>query len=216
MIRVIVCDDQDVVCQGLSTILNNDPEIQVIAVAHDGQALLDLLPENQPDLILLDLKMPGMNGVQAARQIRQSFPSIHIIILTTYDDDEWLFDALHSGVQGYLLKDTSSKRIIDAIKGTMKGETFLDPAIAGKVLSSVSYQNLSVKSKNAIQLSERENEILGLMARGLTNADIARELFLSEGTVRNYASNLFSKLGVSDRTQAVVAGLRQGLVDIDK
>jgi len=216
MIRVIVCDDQDVVCQGLSTILNNDPEIEVIAVAHDGQALLDLLPENQPDLILLDLKMPGMNGVQAARQIRQSFPSIHIIILTTYDDDEWLFDALHSGVQGYLLKDTSSKRIIDAIKGTMKGETFLDPAIAGKVLSSVSYQNLSVKSKNAIQLSERENEILGLMARGLTNADIARELFLSEGTVRNYASNLFSKLGVSDRTQAVVAGLRQGLVDIDK
>ena len=216
MIRVIVCDDQDVVCQGLSTILNNDPEIQVIAVAHDGQALLDLLPENQPDLILLDLKMPGMNGVQAARQIRQSFPSIHIIILTTYDDDEWLFDALHSGVQGYLLKDTSSKRIIDAIKGTMKGETFLDPAIAGKVLSSVSYQNLSVKSKNAIQLSERENEILGLMARGLTNADIARELFLSEGTVRNYASNLFSKLSVSDRTQAVVAGLRQGLVDIDK
>ena len=216
MIRVIVCDDQDVVCQGLSTILNNDPEIQVIAVAHDGQALLDLLPENQPDLILLDLKMPGMNGVQAARQIRQSFPGIHIIILTTYDDDEWLFDALHSGVQGYLLKDTSSKRIIDAIKGTMKGETFLDPAIAGKVLSSVSYQNLSVKSKNAIHLSERENEILGLMARGLTNADIARELFLSEGTVRNYASNLFSKLGVSDRTQAVVAGLRQGLVDIDK
>ena len=216
MIRVIVCDDQDVVCQGLSTILNNDPEIEVIAVAHDGQALLDLLPENQPDLILLDLKMPGMNGVQAARQIRQSFPSIHIIILTTYDDDEWLFDALHSGVQGYLLKDTSSKRIIDAIKGTMKGETFLDPAIAGKVLSSVSYQNLSVKSKNAIQLSERENEILGLMARGLTNADIARELFLSEGTVRNYASNLFSKLGVSDRTQAVIAGLRLGLVDIDK
>ncbi len=160
--------------------------------------------------------MPGMNGVQAARKIRQSFPSIHIVILTTYDDDEWLFDALHSGVQGYLLKDTSSKRIIDSIKGTMKGETFLDPAIAGKVLSSVSYQTLSVKSRNTIQLSERETEILGLMARGLTNADIARELFLSEGTVRNYASNLFSKLGVSDRTQAVIAGLRQGLVDIDK
>jgi DNA-binding NarL/FixJ family response regulator len=216
MIRVIVCDDQDVVCQGLSTILNNDPEIEVIAVAHDGQTLLDLIPENKPDLVLLDLKMPGMNGVQAARKIRQSFPSIHIVILTTYDDDEWLFDALHSGVQGYLLKDTSSKRIIDSIKGTMKGETFLDPAIAGKVLSSVSYQTLSVKSRNTIQLSERETEILGLMARGLTNADIARELFLSEGTVRNYASNLFSKLGVSDRTQAVIAGLRQGLVDIDK
>lgn len=216
MIRVIVCDDQDVVCQGLSTILNNDPEIEVIAVAQDGQTLLDLIPENQPDLVLLDLKMPGMNGVQAARKIRQSFPSIHIIILTTYDDDEWLFDALYSGVQGYLLKDTSSKRIIDAIKGTMKGETFLDPAIAGKVLSSISYQTLSVKSKNTIQLSERETEILGLMARGLTNPDIARELFLSEGTVRNYATNLFSKLGVSDRTQAVIAGLRQGLVDIDK
>ena len=215
MIRVIVCDDQDIVYQGLSTILNNDPEIEVIAVAHDGQALLDLIPEKKPDLVLLDLKMPVMNGVQAAQQIKQTFPSIDIIILTTYDDDEWLFDALHSGVQGYLLKDTPSKRIIEAIKGTMKGETFLDPAIAGKVLSSVSYQTLSVKSKNAIQLSERETEILNLMARGLTNADIARELFLSEGIVRNYASNLFSKLGVSDRTQAVIAGLRHGLIDID-
>lgn len=215
MIRVIVCDDQDIVCQGLSTILNNDPEIEVVAVAHDGQALLDILPEHKPDLVLLDLKMPGMNGVRAAQQMKQTFPSIQIIILTTYDDDEWLFDALHSGVQGYLLKDTPSKRIIEAIKGTMKGETFLDPGIAGKVLSSVSYQELSVKSKNAVQLSDRETEVLHLMARGLTNADIARELFLSEGTVRNYASALFAKLKVSDRTQAVIAGLRQGLIDID-
>jgi len=215
MIRVIVCDDQEIVTQGLSTILNNDPEIEVVGAAYDGLELLRLLPEKSPDLVLLDLKMPVMNGIQAAQRIQQTFPKVRVIILTTYDDDEWLFDALQSGVQGYLLKDTPSQQIVEAIKGAMKGETYLDPSIAGKVVSSIAYQTPSGKSRNAIQLSERETEVLHLMARGLTNADIARELFLSEGTVRNYASALFNRLGVNDRTQAVIAGLRHGLIDID-
>lgn len=215
MIRVIVCDDQEIVCQGLSMIVNNDPEIEVVAVAHDGRELLDLLPVEKPDLVLLDLKMPVMNGIQAARKIQQTFPKVKIIILTTYDDDEWLFDALQSGVQGYLLKDTPSQRLIEAIKGTMQGETFLDPAVAGRVVSSIAYQEPAAKFRHSVQLTEREKEILHLIARGLTNADIARELYLSEGTVRNYASALFGKLGVNDRTQAVIAGLRYGLVDMD-
>jgi len=215
MIRVIVCDDQEIVTQGLSTILNNDPEIEVVGAAYDGLELLRLLPEKSPDLVLLDLKMPVMNGIQAAQRIQQTFPKVRVIILTTYDDDEWLFDALQSGVQGYLLKDTPSQQIVEAIKGAMKGEPYLDPSIAGKVVSSIAYQTPSGKSRNAIQLSERETEVLHLMARGLTNADIARELFLSEGTVRNYASALFNRLGVNDRTQAVIAGLRHGLIDID-
>lgn len=215
MIRVIVCDDQEIVTQGLSTILNNDPEIEVVGAAYDGLELLGLLPEKNPDLVLLDLKMPVMNGIQAAQRIQQSFPKVRVIILTTYDDDEWLFDALQSGVQGYLLKDTPSQQIVEAIKGAMKGETYLDPSIAGKVVSSIAYQTPSDKSRSAILLSERETDVLHLMARGLTNADIARELFLSEGTVRNYASALFNKLGVNDRTQAVIAGLRNGLIDID-
>lgn len=215
MIRVIVCDDQEIVCQGLSTILNNDPQIEVVATAHDGQELLPLVEELQPDLVLMDLKMPVMNGVQATQQIQQRFPQVRVLILTTYDDDEWLFDAIRSGAAGYLLKDTPSHRLIDAIKGTVAGNTFLDPAVAGKLLSSFSHPRNVAPSRSTIQLSDREREILQLMARGLANADIARELYLSEGTVRNYTSALFSKLGVSDRTQAVIAGLRHGLVDLD-
>ena len=215
MIQVIVCDDQEIVCQGLSTILNNDPEIEVIAIAHDGLELLEILSDKQPDLILLDLKMPLMNGVQAARKTLQSFPKIRILILTTYDDDEWLFDALQVGVQGYLLKDSPSEKIIEAIRGTMRGESFLDPAIAGKVISSVSHQGLPMRKDHSIKLTPREQEILQLMSQGLTNSDIARELFLSEGTVRNYASALFTKLGVNDRTQAVIAGIKNRLVNLD-
>ena len=215
MIRVIVCDDQEIVCQGLSTILNNDPEIEVVATAHDGFELLEAVAQHNPDLVLMDLKMPGMNGVQATQRIQQTFPKVRVLILTTYDDDEWLFDAIRSGAAGYLLKDAPSRDLIAAIKGTMAGNTFVDPSVAGKLLTSISVQKTTPSPKSSIQLTDREHEILQLMARGLANADIARELYLSEGTVRNYTSALFSKLGVNDRTQAVIAGLRHGLVDLD-
>lgn len=214
MIHVIVCDDQEIVCQGLTTILNNDPSIRVIATANDGMEALARIEEVQPDLVLMDLKMPGMNGIQATQQIHQRFPQVKVLVLTTYDDDEWLFDAIRSGASGYLLKDTPSVDLIKAIKGTVKGNTFVDPAVAGKILNNVS----TVKQQNKhsqIQLSEREAEILQLLARGLANADIARELFLSEGTVRNYTSSIFSKLGVNDRTQAVITALKFGLVDLE-
>jgi DNA-binding NarL/FixJ family response regulator len=134
--------------------------------------------------------------------------------LTTYDDDEWLFDALRAGAAGYLLKDTPSSALLQAIKGTVEGETYLDPNVAGKIINKVSSSQQPPPQTTNIQLSERETDVLQLMARGLTNADIARELYLSEGTVRNYTSALFTKLGVNDRTQAVLAALRYGLVDI--
>jgi len=215
MIKVIVCDDQEIVCQGLRTILNNDPEIEVIATAHDGIELMPFVEKLLPDLVLMDLKMPVMNGVQATQHIHQTFPQIKILILTTYDDEEWLFDAIRSGASGYLLKDTPASSLIKAIKGTVTGETYLDPAIAGKVLSSISEPRQPTVKKSSIQLSDREMEVLQLMARGLVNADIARELYLSEGTVRNYTSAIFTKLGVNDRTQAVIAALRHGLVNLD-
>ncbi len=215
MIKVIVCDDQEIVCQGLRTILNSDPKIEVVATAHDGMELLPLLEKLQPDLVLMDLKMPVMNGVQATQRIRQTFPQIKILILTTYDDDEWLFDAIRGGASGYLLKDTPASTLIQAIKGTVAGETYIDPAVAGKIFTSISEPNKQVLHKSSIQLSDREKDIMQLMARGLTNADIARELFLSEGTVRNYTSAIFAKLGVNDRTQAVIAALKHGLVNLD-
>ncbi len=215
MIKVIICDDQEIVCQGLRTILNNDAHIEVVATAHDGLELLPLVESLHPDLVLMDLKMPGMNGIQATQRIKQTYPQVHVLILTTYDDDEWLFDAIRSGAAGYLLKDTPSTQLIEAVKGTATGGSFLDPAVAGKLLTSFSRQRSSSPRKSSIILTDRERDIMQLMARGLANADIARELYLSEGTVRNYTSAIFSKLGVNDRTQAVLAALRHGLVDLD-
>ncbi len=216
MIRIIVSDDQEIVCQGLTTILNNDPSIEVVATANDGWEAIRLVEEHQPDLVLMDLKMPGLNGIQATQRIRQRFPQVRVLVLTTYDDDEWLFDAIRSGAAGYLLKDTPSADLIKAIKGTVEGETFLDPAVAGKVLNNISTQKPPTPKQTHIQLSEREAEIMQLLAQGLSNADIARELFLSEGTVRNYTSTIFSKLGVNDRTQAVIAAFKHGLVSLDE
>lgn len=214
MIRVIICDDQEIVCQGLTTILTSDPQIKVVATANNGQEVQELVAIHKPDLVLMDLKMPEVNGIQATHKIHNTFPHIKVLVLTTYDDDEWLFDAIRAGASGYLLKDTPSTTLIQAIKGTIEGETYLDPNIAGKILNKVSNTQQPVLKDTNIQLSERETEVLQLMARGLTNADIARELYLSEGTVRNYTSALFTKLGVNDRTQAVLAALRYGLVNI--
>lgn len=213
-IKVIVCDDQEIVRQGLSTILNADPRIEVIGTATDGEDLLGKVDLTPPDLILMDLKMPIMDGVQATRQIRQRYAEVKVLVLTTYDDEEWILAAIHAGANGYLLKDTPSETLRAAIADTVTGKMHLDPAVAGKVVQNLGSQNFSLE-KAEFSLTDREHEILGLMAQGLSNADIARTLFLSEGTVRNYTSHLFTKLGVNDRTQAVIAALRYGLVDLN-
>ncbi|MEM5773734.1 MAG: response regulator transcription factor [Anaerolineaceae bacterium] len=215
MIRVLICDDQEFVCEGLKIILSSDPEIQVIGTALDGQEGLDLMEQNTPDLVLMDLKMPVMNGIQATRAIKQKYPHVFVLVLTTYDDDEWLFDAIRSGAVGYLLKDTPRDDLIAAIKGTVRGKSYIDPSVAGKLLNKIEQKTPIEQQPSHILLNEREKEILHLLVRGLTNADIARQVYLSEGTVRNYTSAIFSKLGVSDRTQAVVAALKYGLVDLN-
>ncbi len=216
MIKVLICDDQEIVCEGLQRILESDPEISVIGIAHDGQEALEMASARNPDLVLMDLKMPVMNGIQATRRLHELHPAIQVLVLTTYADDEWLFEAIRSGAAGYLLKDRPRKELVEAIKGTIAGESYIDPAVARKVLSSVAQAPQAGNHQARISLSPREAEILELLALGLSNADIASRLFLSEGTVRNYMSDLFTKLGVSDRTQAVVAALRAGLVDINK
>ena len=216
MIKVLICDDQEIVCEGLKHILEADSEIKVVGVAHNGLEALDVAAETQPDLVLMDLKMPAMNGIQATRKLRELYPKMHILILTTYTDDEWLFNAIRSGASGYLLKDRPRKELIDAIKGTAAGDAYIDPSVARKVLENVNQPPEMRKAKIKISLSPRESEILHLLSMGLSNSDIAQRLFLSEGTVRNYMSDLFSKLDVSDRTQAVIVALRSGLVDINK
>lgn len=212
MIRVLICDDQQIVCEGLSKILGSDPAIRVVGVAHDGAEAVSLIPTARPDLVLMDLKMPVMNGIIATRQIREKHPQVHVLVLTTYDDDEWLFDALRSGAAGYLLKDTPPAGLIAAIQGTVEGKTYLDPNVAGKLINDYTTRPAARPQPSNFQFSERERAVLNLLAQGLSNVDIARQLYLTEGTVRNYTSDIFKKLGVADRTQAAIAAIRYGLV----
>jgi DNA-binding NarL/FixJ family response regulator len=214
MIRVLICDDQRIVCEGLEAILSSDPGIQVVGIAGDGAEALEKIPDTRPDVVLMDLKMPGMNGIQATRKISDEYPQVKVLVLTTYGADEWVFDAIRSGAAGYLLKGTPRNALIAAVKGTAAGETHVDPAVAGKLFSRIAQQSaLSSDTTIADALSQRELDVLRLLARGLSNAEIAQRLHLSEGTVRNYVSAILTKLEVSDRTQAAVLALRYGLVD---
>jgi DNA-binding NarL/FixJ family response regulator len=156
-----------------------------------------------------------MNGIQATRKIVEQYPEVKVLVLTTYGADEWVFDAIRSGASGYLLKGTPRETLIAAVKGTVAGETYVDPAIAGKLFSRIAQQAAPPANTTLMDaLSERELDVLRLLARGLSNAEIAQQLYLSEGTVRNYVSGILTKLDVSDRTQAAVTALRYGLVDL--
>jgi DNA-binding NarL/FixJ family response regulator len=214
MIKVLICDDQDLICEGLKAILSTDPELDVVGVANDGAEALEMLPSCQPDLVLMDLKMPGMNGIHATRHIHQQHPQVCVLVLTTYDADNWVFDAIRAGARGYLLKDTPRERLIAAIKETVSGKTPVDPNVAGKLFAHVLHQTSMPDTSISSLLSEREKEVLGLLGKGLTNAEIAAKIYLSEGTVRNYVSSIFEKLGVTDRTQAAILAIRVGLADI--
>ena len=216
MIKVLICDDQFMVREGLKTILNNaEAKIEVVGLARDGAEALQLISEISPDVVLMDLKMPVMNGVQATRHIKDDFPEVHVLILTTYDADEWVFDAIRAGADGYLLKDTDQETLINAIKDTAAGRTPVDPSVAGKLFNQVSQHAPKRDTTLSEKLSSREQEMLSLLAKGYSNAEIASRLFLSEGTVRNYLSSMFTKLEVSDRTQAAVLAIKHGLIDPD-
>lgn len=211
-IRVLLCDDQALVTDGIQLILETDPTLKVVGVARDGAQAVEMVPQVKPDIVLMDLKMPVMNGVHATRIIRRDYPHVPVLVLTTFDDEEWVIDAVRSGAAGYLLKDTSRDRLIMAVKDTVEGKSHVDPAVAGKLLNRVaSTPARPTAAPLADPLNEREQEILRLMTHGLNNAEIAKRMYLSEGTVRNYASVIFSKLGVEDRLQAVVLAIKFGL-----
>jgi two-component system, NarL family, response regulator LiaR len=213
-IRLLICDDQAIVCEGLRAILSPITSIEIVGVAHNGLDAIDLVRSTQPDLVLMDLKMPRMNGIQATKLIREQFPDVRVLVLTTFDSDEWVIDALRSGASGYLLKDSPQEALIQAISDTVSGLSPIDPHVAGKLIDHISRQPGTTPQDAELigQLSDREREVLQLLATGLSNQDIAQTLFLSEGTVKNYVSALFSKLGVSDRTQAAILAIHSGLI----
>jgi two-component system, NarL family, response regulator LiaR len=213
IIRLIICDDQAIVCEGLRAILASAPLIEVVGIANNGADAIDLTQARQPDMVLMDLKMPKMNGIQATKIIREKFPNVHVLVLTTFDAGEWVIDAIRSGAAGYLLKDAPQEELIKAIIDTASGLNHIDPHVAGKILDRITRQPASIMPDQKLigQLSDREREVLRLIAGGSSNAEIAQTLFLSEGTVKNYVSTLFSKLGVTDRTQAAILAIHAGL-----
>ncbi len=211
MIRVLVVDDQVVVSEGLRVLLNASPNIEVIGVANNGLEAVNMTRELIPDIVLMDLKMPQMNGIQATRAITERHVTIPVLILTTYDDDEWVLEAVRAGAKGYLLKDSDRNDIIAAIEGTIAGKTHIDPAVAQKLFTFIKH-GTPTHADFADDLSERELAVLRLLANGMTNAAIADRLYLAEGTVRNHVSSILAKLGVTDRAQATALAWRYGLV----
>jgi DNA-binding NarL/FixJ family response regulator len=215
VIRLLICDDQVFVCEGLRAILSTDPGIEVVGMAYNGEEALRQAERLHPQIILMDLKMPGMNGVQATRQIHERLSEVRILVLTTYDFDDWVIEAIRAGANGYLLKDTPREQLLAAIHGTVEGKSYIDPSVAAKLLDQFSGALPAPPNPEFTRLlSERELDVLRLIARGLTNAEIAQRLFLSEGTVKNYVSSIFAKLEVSDRTQATIFALRNGLAKL--
>jgi DNA-binding NarL/FixJ family response regulator len=215
MIRILICDDQSIVCEGLNAMLKAETEIEVVGFANDGKQALEQIEQHHPDLVLMDLKMPIMNGIKATRAAKKQFPEVKVLVLTTYDHDEWVFDAIRSGADGYLLKDTPREQLVSAIRGTVHGDTHVSPLIAGKLFNRVA-QSTTPQLEQFESLSERELSVLELLARGSSNQDIADQLHLSPGTVRNYVSNIIEKLGVEDRTQAAVMAISSGLVQVNR
>ncbi len=219
MINVLICDDQEVVRKGLNIILSHSEGIAVTGLARDGEEALQMVKAQPPHVVLMDLKMPRLNGIHATRRICTAFPDVKVVILTTYDGDEWVFDAVRAGASGYLLKDASSEEIVAAIQDAANGRVRLDPHIAAKVLEAFNRLDHAPIQPQADDpafetLTERELSILRLMAQGQTNQEIAAALFLAPGTVKNNVSSIINKLHTNDRTQAVLAALRRGIVDL--
>lgn len=213
-VRVLICDDQDLVREGLQAILSTAPGIEVVGQAAGGSEAEALVEQLSPDIVLMDLKMPGIDGVRATRTITSRFPDVRVLVLTTYDAPEWVADAIKAGAAGYLLKDTPRRQLIEAIKGTADGRTHVDPSVARQLFDQVTTGGGAAPDTTITdKLSAREVDVLKALGGGLTNNEIATKLFLSEGTVRNYVSSILSKLGVADRTQAAVLAVRHGITD---
>jgi len=211
--RVLICDDQAIIRHGLAMLLNLEHDMEVVGLAEHGDAALNMVGEHAPDLVLMDLKMPGMNGVEATRQIRALYPATAVLVLTTYDDDQWLFDALRAGASGYVLKDTPRDDLVKAIRVTVDGKTFIDPAVAGRLVAHVMHRHDQPSSAITAKLTEREVDVLRLIASGYNNTTIAQRLHLSDGTVRNHVSAIIAKLEVADRTQAALLAAQHGVLE---
>ncbi len=205
VIRVMLVDDHPAFRKGLAALLESAPDLQVVAQAADGPEALGLYGQHQPDVVLLDLRLPGMGGVETILALRKDFPAARVIVLTTFDLDEDIYRAIQSGAKSYLLKDTPEEELTATIRAVHAGQEKLPPKVA---------ERLSLRQQRA-ELSQREMEVLGLLIKGRSNKEIASSLLIAEDTVKAHLKTLFVKLGVRDRTEAAITAIRQGIVHLE-
>jgi NarL family two-component system response regulator YdfI len=211
MIRVLIADDHMLVREGLRTILEVAGDIELVGEAADGAEATRLASELAPDVVLMDLRMPNVDGIEALRQIKIQHPAVEVVILTTYDDDDYIVQGLRAGARGYLLKDAGREVLFETIRAAARGQSLLPSSVVDKVIARL----YEPKSVQAVPLSKREQEVLTFLAQGAANKEIARGLRISERTVKAHVTSIFNKLGVSSRAEAVAEAMRSGLVSLD-
>lgn len=209
-IRVVIADDHNVVRKGIRDLLSDEDDIDVVGEARNGQEAVDLATALLPDVVVMDIAMPEMTGVEATRQIRALTPAVRVLVLTAYDDDPYIYGLLDAGATGYILKTAESREIVRAVRATAAGQSAIDPAVAPRLIARITHP-----AAGGDTLTERELDVLRRAARGLTNKQIGADLAISDRTVQNHLANIYAKLGVASRTEAVTAGLQRQLIKLN-
>ncbi len=216
MIRILIADDHSLFRQGLRSLLESEPDLRVIGEAASGREALRAALETRPDIVLMDIQMPGLDGVEATKEILKEYQEARVIMLTMYRQDAYVFEAVKAGARGYLLKDVDAGALVDAVRRVFEGEVLLDADLAEQIIHDFRSKRDVLPQAHHAELTDREVQILRLLAQGATNQEIADELGISEKTVRNRLSEIFSKLHLNNRTQAALYAIREGLADIEE
>jgi two-component system, NarL family, response regulator LiaR len=216
-IRIILCEDHLITRQGIRRLLEDEKDLEIVGEASNGEEAVQMVLEIKPDVVIMDIAMPKLNGIEATRQIKLHYPQTGVLILSAYDDDEYVFALLKAGAAGYLLKSVSGNELVKAIRAVFKGEPVLDPLVAKKVVNYFRFQEKTPQLEEETKhLSDREITIIKLAAKGLTNKDIAESMHLSYRTIEGHMRDAFNKLGVSSRTEAVLHGLKMGWFTLEE
>jgi DNA-binding NarL/FixJ family response regulator len=213
-IRVLIADDHQVVREGTRRMLERDPDILVVGEAEDGADIVHLVDERHPDIVVLDVRMPGMNGIEATKQIKSAHPEVQVLIFTAHNDDRYVFPLLDAGADGYILKTTRQRDLVKAIRDVYYGQTALHPEVARRVVNRLTHKNGFLGEGMVEPLTEREMEVLSAVSKGWSNKEVSDALHISPHTVQVHLSNIFGKLGVKTRTEAVLYAIRQRWVEV--